>query len=104
MGVSVLIPARNEKYLQQTIESLHKSAKGEYEVIAVLDGYWPDPPIQDHPKVKIVHFTEPIGQRAATNVAARLATMKYIMKIDAHTIMDEGFDVKMSDVCMPAKC
>jgi len=95
MSVSVIIPARNEKYLAQTIQSTIAAAKGDYEIIAVCDGYWPDPAIQDHPKVNVLHFTEAIGQRAATNAAAKVATKKYIMKIDGHTIMDEGFDLKL---------
>lgn len=101
MSVSVIIPARNEIYLAKTIESVCKAAKGDYEVIAVLDGYWPEPAILDHPSVRVVHLTEPVGQRAATNIGMRLATKKYVMKIDAHTIMDDGFDVKLAADCQP---
>ena len=100
-GISIIIPARNEKYLAKTIEGITKTAKEDYEIIAVCDGYWPDPVIPDHPNVLIIHHTTPIGQRAATNEAARLATKKYIMKIDAHTIMDDGFDVKLKADCQP---
>lgn len=99
--ISVLIPARNEKYLSATVESTLKAAKEDIEIIVVCDGYWPDPPIKDHPKVKVIHYTEPIGQRAATNVAARVAKGKYIMKIDGHTIMDDGFDVKLKKDIQP---
>lgn len=101
MSVSVIIPARNEIYLQKTIESVITAAKGDYEIIVVCDGYWPDPPIQDHPNVHLIHHTNPIGQRAATNEAVRIATKKYIMKIDGHTIMDDGFDVKLEADCQP---
>lgn len=101
MSVSIIIPARNEIYLQKTIESVCAAAKSDYEIIAVCDGYWPNPPIKDHPKVHIIHHTEPVGQRAATNEGVRLARKKYILKIDGHTILDEGFDIKLAQDCQP---
>ncbi len=54
-----------------------------------------DPVIQDHPRVKIVHTTTPIGQRAATNLGVAMSRAKYVMKLDAHCSVDDGFDVKM---------
>ena len=59
--VSFLIPARNEEFLGITIESILKTAKTDFDIIAVLDGYWPDPPIPDHPRVTLVHHSESIG-------------------------------------------
>lgn len=97
--LSVLIPARNEFLLRPTIETTLKAAKGEIEVIAVLDGYWPDPNIIDDPRVTLIHHTKPIGQRAAINEAARIAKGKYILKTDAHSMFDEGFDVKLAQDC-----
>ena len=55
-SLSVVIPARNEPYLQKTIDSLLGASDHEIEVIAVLDGYWPDPPIKDNPNIKQIHF------------------------------------------------
>jgi len=43
----------------------------------------------------VVHHNISIGQRAATNEGARLSKAKYIMKLDAHCAVDEGFDVKL---------
>jgi hypothetical protein len=63
--------------------------------VAICDGSWPDPPIQDHPKVKVIHTTTPVGQRGATNLGAHISRAKYVMKLDAHCSVDEGFDVKM---------
>ena len=82
-------------FLRQTVENVLANIRGDTEIIAVLDGAWADPVIQDHPKVVLLHYTESIGQRAATNVAARISKAKYVMKLDAHCAMDEGFDVKM---------
>lgn len=95
--LSIIIPARNEMFLKNTVEDVLSKIEGNTEVIVGLDGYWPDPPINDHPKLRILHYSEPIGQRAITNQCARLAKSKYIMKVDAHCSFDKGFDVKMMD-------
>jgi len=97
--LSVIIPARQEMFLQKTIDNVLENAEANTEIIAILDGAWADPPIQDHPKVTIVHHTESIGQRAATNEGARISQSKYIMKLDAHCAVDKGFDVKLMDGC-----
>ena len=47
--LSVLIPARNEMFLKNTIEDILTHAEGDTEIIAVLDGAWADPPLHDHP-------------------------------------------------------
>lgn len=94
---SLLIAARNEPYLQRTITDAFNKAKGELEVIAVLDGYRPS--IEDHKNQILIYHPEFIGQRPAINQAARLATGKYIFKADAHCIFDEGFDIKLAEDC-----
>jgi hypothetical protein len=99
--VSVVIPARDEIYLQKTIESVLSAAKGDVEVIAICDGYWPDPPVADEPRVKLIHNTVALGQRGSINQAARIATGKYILKTDAHSMFDEGFDLKLQEDCEP---
>jgi glycosyltransferase involved in cell wall biosynthesis len=97
--LSVLIPARNEQFLRRTIEDVLMNARADTEIIAVLDGAWAEPPIEDHPRVTIIYHPSPIGQRAAVNEAARLSRAKYIMKLDAHCSVDEGFDVKLMTDC-----
>lgn len=92
---------RNEIFMQKTIDNVLENAAGDTKVIAILDGYWPDPPIKDDPRVTIVHHTESIGQRAATNEGARISQAKYIMKLDAHCALDKGFDVKLAGDCLP---
>ena len=42
--LSVIIPARNEMFLQQTIANILENIEADTEVIAVCDGSWPDPP------------------------------------------------------------
>jgi glycosyltransferase involved in cell wall biosynthesis len=99
MDLSILIPARNEMFLKDTIDDILKNMRGETEVIAVLDGAWADPRIPDHERVHIIYHSQSIGQRAATNEAARLSRAKYVMKCDAHCAFDEGFDVKLMANC-----
>lgn len=93
--LSVIIPARQETYLRETIADVLTHAQADTEVIAILDGAWADPPVPDHPKLRLVHHSVPIGQRAATNLGARCSQAKWIMKLDAHCAVDEGFDVKL---------
>lgn len=93
--MSVLIPARNEEFLKRTVEDCLAHAKGSTEIIVVLDGEWADPPLDEHPNVQVVYLPEAIGQRAATNLAAKISTAKYILKADAHVAFDDGFDVKL---------
>jgi hypothetical protein len=93
--LSILIPARNEMFLVNTIEDILKNKRGNTQIVVGLDGYWPDPPIKDHQDVVIIHYSESIGQRAITKQCARVAKAKYIAKTDAHCSFDEGFDVSM---------
>jgi len=93
--LSIIVPGRNEQFMRHTIEDVLAHAKADTEVIAVCDASWPEPPIADHPKVKLLHTTTPVGQRAATNLGAQISRAKYICKLDAHCSVDEGFDTKM---------
>ena len=93
--LSILIPSRREMFLKNTIEDILKNIEADTEVIATLDGAWSDPPIEQHERVNIIYVPTAIGQRAATNIAARLSKAKYVMKIDAHCSFDKGFDKKM---------
>jgi len=93
--LSILIPARNEMFLAETVKNILRSIRGNTEVIVVLDGQWAFPALDDDPRLTIVYFPEAIGQRAATNQACRLSKAKYVMKLDAHCTLDEGFDVKL---------
>ena len=82
--LSILIPARNEMFLKQTIDDILKNIEGNTEIIAVLDGYKPDPPLSPDPTVTLIYNSESIGQRAATNQASKLSSAKHVMKGDAH--------------------
>lgn len=93
--LAIILPARNEEFLSKTVEDLLKNKRGNTEIIVGLDGLWSDPPIQQHPDVNVIYVPESIGQRVISNMCARLTKAKYIMKLDSHCSLDEGFDVKM---------
>src|SRR5512137_2181980 len=93
--LSILIPARNEMFLDRTIADILANIQGSTEVIAVLDGYKSDLPSAADPRVTVIYNTQSVGQRAATNQAAKISQAKYLMKCDAHCAFDQGFDVKM---------
>src|SRR6185503_18421045 len=93
--LSILIPARNEEWLAQTVEDLLKNKRGRTEILVGLDGYWPNPGVPDHDDVTILYEPVSIGQRAMQNKLAKISKAKYVMKADAHTMWDEGFDTKM---------
>lgn len=99
MDLSVLIPARNEEFLGNTIADVLHNARAETEIIAVLDGQWPVYELPDHERLTLIYHSEPVGQRAATNEAARLSRAKFIMKLDAHCSVGKGFDVKLMADC-----
>ncbi len=95
MELSILIPAANEMFLARTVQDILEHSEANTEILIGLDGKWADPVIQDHPRVKIFHVSESIGQRAMTNQLARLSKAKYVAKVDAHCAFDQGFDRKM---------
>ena len=88
--LSIIVPARNERYLDSTINDILVKAKGDIEVIAVLDGYWS--PIIEDERVHYIHFSDSRGMRNAINCGVSIAKGEYILKSDAHCMFDEGFD------------
>jgi glycosyltransferase involved in cell wall biosynthesis len=97
--LSVIIPARNEEFLRQTIENVLANMRGDTEIIAVLDGAWAEPPIKDDKRVTLVYHPQSVGQRAGINEAARISRAEYVMKLDAHCSVSEGFDVELMREC-----
>lgn len=96
--MSIVIPSRNEKYMIPTIENIFKQAVGEIEVVAVLEGYWPDgwkDVVAKYPNLHTIHHGEAEGMRKSINdgVASAISRgTKYIAKFDAHCCFGEGFD------------
>jgi len=101
MELSVIIAARNEEFLAQTVAHVVEQARGGTEVIAVADGYKPYPPVAEHPQVRVIQLDNAIGQRAAVNRGVKKSRAKYVMKLDAHCAVSEGFDVALMKDCQP---
>jgi len=90
--ISVIIPARRERFLDQTIKSIFDNFKGDFEVIVVLEGK----EMSSLPKdVTYIRNKKPKGMRTAINQAVAIAKGQYILKLDAHCMVDVGMDVKL---------
>jgi glycosyltransferase involved in cell wall biosynthesis len=92
--VSVIVPSRNEEFFAATVRDILAKAHGDIEVLAVHEGYW-DHQIPADPRVRQIHHGQAKGMRASINAAAAIATGQYLMKCDAHTMWDDGFDLKL---------
>jgi glycosyltransferase involved in cell wall biosynthesis len=95
--ISVIIPSRQEKFLDNTIRDVLKKAVGEVEVIPILDGY--DTPRIEDSRVHYIHFPDRKGMRAGINEGVALSKGEYIMKSDAHCMYELGFDEKLRADC-----
>jgi glycosyltransferase involved in cell wall biosynthesis len=94
MDLSVIIPSRNSgdtNFCSKTIQDILDKSEKEIEVIVYVEEKWPDPLIQD-PRVHYIKPPMPQGLRTAVNEAVKLAKGKYIMKIDDHCLVGQGFD------------
>ena len=89
--LSIIIPSRNEIFLNKTLEDIKQKAKGDIEIIVILDGYW-EKPVDG---VRYLHRGRARGMRNGINSAVALSEGDYLMKLDAHCMLDEGFDVKL---------
>lgn len=107
--VSILIPSRNEQFrlttgefvdcIGNTVRDVLAHATGDIEVIPVLDGYWPNPPVPSDPRVKVLHVGQPYGMRPAINRAVAMATGEWLFKLDAHCSVSQGFDEVLKASC-----
>lgn len=88
--ISVVIPSRNEIYLKDTVNDLFNKAKGEIEVIVVLDEQ--DQPLDPRPNLIVLKKEGKPGMKSAINQAVAKARGEYILKCDAHCMFGEGFD------------
>lgn len=97
--VSVIIPARNERYLSATVRDLLAHATGDVEIVPVCDGYVPEDPLPDDPRVRPIWKSRPEGMRPGVNDAAKLATGEFLMKCDAHCSFSQGWDELLKAEC-----
>lgn len=98
--VSIIIPARNEIYLQKTILDLLNRATQKVEVIVVLEGYWPpSEEIVSDPRVIYVHWSKVRGMRQAINAGVAVAKGGFILKTDGHCMFSKGYDEVLKADC-----
>lgn len=102
--VSVIIPSRNEKYLTATVRGLLAHARGDVEILVMLDGGVPEvEPLPNDPRVRVlrrvVDATHEAGMRFCINEGAEAATGEYLLKCDAHCIFAEGYDEALKADC-----
>lgn len=97
--LTIVIPARNELYLTQTVDDIFANAAGEIEVIIALDDCWNLPLPADRPNLTILHWGGRRGMRAGINAAAAIGKGKYLMKVDAHCKFSQGFDEVLKKDC-----
>lgn len=97
--VSIVVPSRNELFLQKTVTDLLTKASGDIEVIAVLDGYWQNPPLEEDKRLIQIHHGKPLGLRAAINAGFAVGKGEYLMKCDAHCMFGEGYDEILQADC-----
>jgi glycosyltransferase involved in cell wall biosynthesis len=95
--VSVIIPTCNERFLPETVADVFAKAAGEVEVIVVEEGYYSG--LRDRPGLVVLHNETRQGMRQAINRALDAATGKYVMKLDAHCMMGEGWDETLKADC-----
>jgi len=89
--LSVVIPNRNSPFLTKTIEDLLAKAEGEVEVIVNVDEQRPETLVEDH-RVTYLFNDSPIGLRAGINACVAKAKGDFIMKIDDHCLVGQGYD------------
>lgn len=97
--LSIVIPSKTEKFLEQTIRDVLKNATGEIEIFPVLDGYdVPEDEFVDDPRVKYIKLppTRHTKKRHGINQAIAQCNGEYVMSLDAHCMVAPGFDTQLT--------
>lgn len=104
--LSIIIPSRDERFLTPTIDDIFRNARGECEVVAVLDSdKWPadwKEVTGRHPNLHTVHNGRSIGMRGSINkgIASAISRgAKFVAKFDGHCSFSEGFDEVLKADC-----
>lgn len=97
--VSVIIAARGERHLPRMVTHLHSRLTGDYEIVVVQDG-GPYQELPHHPRLH-VHNRDYAGLKPSINYAAKVATGKYLLKLDAHCAVSQGIDETLQASMQP---
>jgi glycosyltransferase involved in cell wall biosynthesis len=101
--LSVIIPSFKDPLLIKTISSLLENSEldDQLEIIAVLDGYWPEFELINDPRVRYIHKGQNSGMREAINTGVAASQGEFIMRTDEHCMFAKGFDRIMTESCQP---
>lgn len=100
--LSVIIPSRNVPswpFLAKTVDGLFENATGKIEVIVVLDGFVPDPPLEPRDNLTIITHLASQGMRPSINEGVSIATGEFICKLDDHCAVSKGYDEILASDC-----
>ena len=102
--LSIVIPSRTEKFLNNTIKDVLNKATGEVEIFPILDGYGDTSyeKISD-PKVKYISLPDngQLQKRQGINTAVSISKGEYVMSLDAHCCIAKGFDEELAKSHQP---
>jgi hypothetical protein len=94
----IISVAPNEKHLNQTLQSLLNNATGKIEILIGLDGW--DTEVLADEKIKVIKSPQRIGRRRMSNRLVSESKGEYLLEIDAHCIISEGYDTKLKCSCL----
>lgn len=101
--VTVYVPSHNYgKYLDRSIGSVLSQSLDDWELIVIDDGSTDNTletlqKYRGHPKIRIV-AQENRGLNVSNNIAIRLASGRYVMRLDADDYLDENILTVLSSV------
>ncbi|PIQ89611.1 MAG: hypothetical protein COV72_02000 [Candidatus Omnitrophica bacterium CG11_big_fil_rev_8_21_14_0_20_42_13] len=101
--VTVYITAHNYgKYIKQAVNSVLRQKFSDWELIIINDGSTDNTknilkPFIGNEKIKIIH-QEKRGLAVSNNIALRLSSGKYIMRLDADDYLDENALLVLSNI------
>jgi len=91
--LSVIVPTKAEEYLEKTVNDLLTKAAGDIEILVGFDGEQAAPDFTDkRVRCYTLPLTDGNQMRHVVNRGVELAQGAYLMKVDAHVMMDEGYD------------
>ena len=100
--LSVIIPDRNEQFLKKTVDDLLTKAEEPIEVIVVMDGIWNKNFDWNKENIVVIHHgtvQNSRGMRASINAGVAVAKGEYIMVLDGHCMMSQGYDKVLKADC-----
>lgn len=101
--ITVYAPTHNyARYLDRAVESVLHQTMEDWELIIIDDGSTDGTPAvlekyRDHPKIRIIH-QENKGLNVTNNIALRLASGRYVIRLDADDYFDENALLVLSNV------